>query len=105
MGPVWGYIAFDNKFNIIGAIFDHKGETPGLGAEIRYKKFQEQFKGKNILDANGVFQSVKVLKGGAAPDDIHGVDGITGGTITSDGVTEMLERTLQIYVPYIKGDI
>ena len=48
---------------------------------------------------------MKVLKGGAAPDDIHGVDGITGGTITSDGVTEMLERTLQIYVPYIKGDI
>jgi len=104
-GPVWGYIAFDKDFNIIGAIFDHKGETPGLGAEIRYKKFQEQFKGKNILDANGVFQSVKVLKGGASTDDIHGVDGITGGTITSDGVTEMLERTLQVYVPYIKGDI
>ena len=65
----------------------------------------EQFKGKNILDKNGVFQSIKVLKGAALPEDMHGVDGITGGTITSDGVTEMLERTLKIYVPYIKGDI
>ena len=104
-GPIWGYIALDEEFNIVGAIFDHKQETPGLGAEIRYKKFQEQFQGKNILDKNGIFQSIKVLKGGASPEDLHGVDGVTGGTITSDGVTEMLERTLQIYVPYIKGDI
>ncbi|MBL4655393.1 MAG: NADH:ubiquinone reductase (Na(+)-transporting) subunit C [Bacteroidia bacterium] len=102
-GPVWGYIALGEDYNTVyGASFDHKTETPGLGAEIRYELFQKQFVGDQILDKSGNFVSIKVLKGGAAPDDLHGVDGITGGTITSNGVTEMLKRTLNIYVPYFK---
>ena len=102
-GPIWGYIALDGDMNTIhGASFGHKSETPGLGAEIETKAFQQQFVGEKIFDASGDFISVKVVKGGAAPQDLHGVDAISGGTITSNGVTEMLQRTLGHYVPFFK---
>lgn len=100
-GPIWGYIALEEDLNTIhGVSFGHKGETPGLGAEIETEQFQKQFEGKKILDESGKFVSVKVIKGGAAPDDKHQVDGISGGTITSGGVSEMLQRTLGSYIPY-----
>jgi Na+-transporting NADH:ubiquinone oxidoreductase subunit C len=105
-GPVWGNIAFEDDFNTIaGATFDHKGETPGLGAEINTAWFEDEFKGKTIFDNSGKFVSVKVVKGGVANSPIpidHGVDAISGGTITSDGVSLMLEDCLENYVPYIK---
>lgn len=105
-GPVWGNIAFESDFNTIaGATFDHKGETPGLGAEINTDWFEAEFNGKTIFDDNGNFVSVKVVKGGVANSPIpvdHGVDAISGGTITSDGVSAMLEDCLENYVPYIK---
>ncbi len=102
-GPIWGYIALKGDMNTIhGASFGHKGETPGLGAEINTAEFQKQFVGKKILDETGKFVSVKVIKGGASPDDLHGVDAISGGTITSNGVTEMLKRTISYYIPYFK---
>jgi Na+-transporting NADH:ubiquinone oxidoreductase subunit C len=100
-GPIWGYVALEGDLNTVsGASFNHKGETPGLGAEIDGEEFQKQFVGKKIFDKSGNFISVKVLKGGAAPDDLHGVDAVSGGTITSNGVTEMLKRTLGNYIPY-----
>jgi Na+-transporting NADH:ubiquinone oxidoreductase subunit C len=103
-GPIWGYIAMEGDMSTIhGASFGHKGETPGLGAEIETNEFQQQFVGKKILDENGNFVSVKVKKGGAAPDDLHGVDAISGGTITSNGVEEMLQRTLGYYIAYFKA--
>ena len=99
-GPIWGFIALENDYNTVyGASFDHKGETPGLGAEISTAEFQKQFEGKKILD-NGNFVSVRVLKTGAG--DAHSVDAISGGTITSVGVDEMVERTLAIYNNYFK---
>ncbi|MGV3529729.1 MAG: NADH:ubiquinone reductase (Na(+)-transporting) subunit C [Flavisolibacter sp.] len=102
-GPIWGYLALEGDGNTIhGVSFGHKGETPGLGAEIETAQFQQQFTGKKILDDQGNFVSVKVVKGGAAPQDLHGVDAISGGTVTSNGVTEMLHRTLAYYVPYFK---
>jgi len=105
-GPIWGNIAFKSDFNTIaGATFDHKGETPGLGAEINTSLFEVEFKDKTIFDQSGDFVSVKVVKGGVANSNInsaHGVDAISGGTITSDGVTVMLEDCLENYVPYIK---
>ncbi len=73
---------------IHGVSFGHKGETPGLGAEIETEAFQQQFVGKKILDENGNFVSIKVKKGGAAPDDLHAVDAVSGGTVTSYGVDE-----------------
>lgn len=99
-GPIWGYVAFSEDMNtIVGTTFDHKSETPGLGAEIKEKFFQDKFVGKTIFE-NGDFVSVTVVKGGQPADSPHKVDGISGGTITSKGVGEMMERTLNIYVPY-----
>lgn len=108
-GPVWGNIAFENDFNtVFGASFDHKSETPGLGAEINTSWFQDYFKGKKIFNEAGEFVSIEVVKGGVDNSNIpekHGVDAISGGTITSNGVTEMLENCLENYVPYIKKNI
>ena len=102
-GPIWGYLCLEGDMNTIyGASFGHKSETPGLGAEIETEKFQKEFTGKKIFDASGNFVSVKVIKGGAAPTNLHGVDAISGATITSDGVTEMFKRTLNNYIPYFK---
>jgi len=103
-GPIWGYAAVGSDFStLVGATFDHKGETPGLGAEIRESFFQEPFKGKQIFGEDGDFMSVKVVKGGVDPSDLHGVDAISGGTITSNGVSEMLERTFKAYEPFLKS--
>ncbi len=101
-GPIWGYISFKPDMNtIIGSMFDHKGETPGLGAEIDTKVFQQQFENKTIFDETGKFTSVKTIKGGAKPDDMHGVDAIAGGTITSNGVNLMIYDCLLNYQAYI----
>ncbi len=105
-GPIWGNIAFQSDFNTIaGAIFDHKGETPGLGAEINQSWFEDKFTGKSIFDKQHKFISIAVIKGGVANSNInptHGVDAISGGTITSNGVSEMLKDCLENYVPYIE---
>jgi len=105
-GPIWGNIAFKSDFNTIaGATFDHKGETPGLGAEINTSWFEEEFNDKSIFDKTGKFVSVTVVKGGVLNSNInpaHGVDAISGGTITSNGVSEMLKDCLENYVPYIE---
>jgi Na+-transporting NADH:ubiquinone oxidoreductase subunit C len=102
-GPIWGYIALEGDMNTVaGVSFGHKGETPGLGAEIETEKFQKQFIGKKILDEQGNFVSVTVIKGGGTSTNIHGVDAVSGATITSNGVTEMFKRTLANYIPYFK---
>jgi len=105
-GPIWGYVAINDDFNsIYGAVFDHKGETPGLGAEIRESKFQVAFKDKKLFDESGKFVSVEVVKGGTKKDNPHGVDGISGGTITSKGVQYMLHDCLGPYENYFKSQI
>lgn len=89
-GPVFGYVSLKSDMNTIyGVTFDHKGETPGLGAEINTTIFESQFRGMKIFE-NDKFVSVGVIKGGAKPDDLHGVDAISGGTITSKGLESML---------------
>lgn len=105
-GPIWGYVAFEEDMNTVyGSTFDHKTETPGLGAEINQPDFQNKFIGKAIFDNSGKFVSIEVMKGGAdVSGNPHAVDGISGGTITSKGVGEMIERTLNVYVPYFKND-
>ncbi|MFP4366111.1 MAG: NADH:ubiquinone reductase (Na(+)-transporting) subunit C [Bacteroidales bacterium] len=102
-GPVFGYIALEDDYNtIFGVIFDHEGETPGLGAEISTPVFENQFKGKKIFDEAGEFVSVDVVKPGAVSLNEHRVDGISGGTITGNGVDAMLEDTLGSYVSYFR---
>jgi len=100
-GPIWGYVAFKKDFNTIaGAMFDHKSETPGLGAEINTSAFRQQFKEKQIFDALGKYMPVRTVKGGAKKNDLHGVDAITGGTLTSNGLSNMLQDGLSVYVEY-----
>jgi Na+-transporting NADH:ubiquinone oxidoreductase subunit C len=99
-GPIWGFISLEDDLNkVFGAVFDHKSETPGLGAEINQPFFEDPFSGKSIFDREEL-KSIKVIKGGAAEDNMYGVDGISGGTITSDGVTDMLLERLTMYLPY-----
>lgn len=103
-GPVWGYISLESNLSTIyGANFSHQGETPGLGAEISTKEFQDQFIGKEIFNEKGEFVSVRVKKGSAQPDSKYEVDGISGGTITSEGVDAMLNDCLKSYIPYFEN--
>jgi Na+-transporting NADH:ubiquinone oxidoreductase subunit C len=100
---IWGTIAIKNDFNtIVGASFGHVGETPGLGAEITDNPgFPKAFEGKTIFD-NGEYVSVAVVKGGVKKP-AHQIDAITGATITSDGVTQMMKKGLAIYLPYFES--
>lgn len=99
---IWGSIAIEDDWKTIaGASFDHKGETPGLGAEIKdNQSWVDQFVGKKVYTTDGTYTSVRVIKGGAK-NDTYEVDGISGATITANGVDEMMLRGLKYYEPYI----
>jgi len=100
-GPIWGYISLKEDLSTIaGVTFDHKGETPGLGAEINTTEFESQFHDKKLFD-NGAFVSVKVVKGGAGPGNLHEVDAISGGTVTSKALEKMLLDGLVKYEKYL----
>ncbi len=100
-GPLWGYIAVNNdKTSIYGATFSHKSETPGLGAEIENDDFQAQFKEKKIMRGGNI--AFEITKGGAKPGDDNAVDAISGGTITSKGVEDMLIDCLGAYESFLK---
>lgn len=103
-GPIWGFVALESDFKTIyGANFDHKSETPGLGAEIKYASYSDQYTGETISDTTGSFQPIIVVKDGSGSGINSKVDGITGGTITSKGVEEMTTRTLEVYANYFKS--
>lgn len=101
---LYGYLALESDLDTVrGLSFYRQGETPGLGAEIQSRWFQDEFKGKKILDANGKLVSITVLKGKADPASplaAHQVDGISGATLTTKGVTELLMKSLSMYEPY-----
>ena len=94
-GPIWGYaVISEDGQTLKGVSFDHKSETPGLGAKITDEAFLNAFKGKKLYDKNGNFVSVRVLKPGTSPEiaDENRVDAISGATLTSKGVDEMLGK-------------
>jgi Na+-transporting NADH:ubiquinone oxidoreductase subunit C len=100
-GPIFGYISIRSDMNTIyGVTFDHKGETPGLGAEINTTPFESMFRGKKLYEADK-FVSIGVIKGGAKKDDPHNVDAISGGTITSKGLQKMLLDCIGKYNGYL----
>lgn len=100
-GAIWGYIALERDVNsIYGTVFDHAGETPGLGAEISTPIFMGQFAGKKIKNVDGDFVGIDVRKGDASTD--NQVDGISGGTITSDGVEAMIKDNIVPYLPFLE---
>lgn len=99
---LFGYFAVDTKdySTVKGITFYRHGETPGLGGEISATWFQENFIGKKIYSSNDSLQSITVIKGKAPENAQHHVDGISGATITSNGVTALLNRDLKRYEPY-----
>jgi Na+-transporting NADH:ubiquinone oxidoreductase subunit C len=104
---IWGYVALKDDVNTIkGAVFDHKGETPGLGAEITQMWFKNSFDNEKIFDNSGDFTGVTVEKGyqGGDNKDDNAVDAISGATITGDGVTEMITERLRNYLPYFANN-
>ncbi|MDR1102275.1 MAG: NADH:ubiquinone reductase (Na(+)-transporting) subunit C [Tannerella sp.] len=102
-GAVWGYISVDDDRNtVFGADFSHAGETPGLGAEIATPIFTAQFRGKQIFK-DGAFRSIAVVKPGRTRPGQDCVDGISGGTLTSNGVNDMLFACLESYTSFLKS--
>ena len=96
---IWGYIAIEEDLQTVyGASFDHKSETPGLGAEISTPAFSKQFQGKKIKSDDGKM-FLRLIKGGVASIPAsqrnYGVDAVSGGTITSDGVSNMIKERLE----------
>jgi Na+-transporting NADH:ubiquinone oxidoreductase subunit C len=105
---IWGYIALGEDRNTIkGAVFDHKGETAGLGAEITQQWFMNRFVGEKIFNSSGDLVGISVSKTNNDPNDTdkddHEVDAISGATITGDGVSDMIIERLQHYLPYLKA--
>ena len=106
---IWGYVALEDDMNTIkGAVFDHKGETAGLGAEITQGWFQDRFVGEKIFNADGELMGINVSKTNNDPSGLdkedHEVDAISGATITGDGVTAMFTERLAHYTPYFKNN-
>ena len=104
---IWAYVALDENMVVQGAYFDHKGETPGLGANIKQRFFMDDFIGEHLLDESGDFKGITVAKGNADPKNNdkmdNEVDAIAGSTITGDGVSAMIKSDLKLYLPYFKN--
>ncbi len=100
-GPIWGYVALDADLKTIhGVVFDHKSETPGLGAEIATLEFQQRFKGKLAYDDQGNVL-IRVLK----PTLVHQeteIEGLSGATMTTKGLDAMLREWLALYRPLLE---
>jgi Na+-transporting NADH:ubiquinone oxidoreductase subunit C len=103
---LYGYLALSpDATTVTGITFYKHGETPGLGAEISESWFQKNFLGKKILDPEGGVYGIVVSKGKAKNSGhplVHSVDGISGATITSNGVTSLIKHCLKVYDPYLK---
>ncbi|MGB0305311.1 MAG: NADH:ubiquinone reductase (Na(+)-transporting) subunit C [Flavobacteriaceae bacterium] len=104
---IWGYIALESDRNTIkGAVFDHKAETAGLGAEITQQWFMDRFVGEKVFDNDGKLVGISVSKTNNDPKDLdkndHEVDAISGATITGDGVSDMIIERLTHYQPYLE---
>lgn len=99
-GAIWGYVALNSDKNTVyGVYFSHASETPGLGAEIATEHFQTLFSGKKAVDNGQIV--LGVVKNGKIENPECQVDGISGGTITSDGVNLMLKNCLSNYKNFL----
>ena len=104
---IWAYVSVDENMVIRGIYFDHKAETPGLGANIKQRFFMDDFIGESLLDSQGNFKGVTVSKTNLDPKNEdkydNEVDAIAGSTITGDGVTAMIRTDLSLYQPYFNS--
>lgn len=112
--PMWGaglwdwisgFVAVGSDLNTIkGVAFDHKTETPGLGARITSEEIKDRYKGKKIFDASGELVSVSMIKGEKGePLDDHHIDGLSGATLTGKGVNRMMLHYMECYSAFIKN--
>ncbi len=102
---IFGYIALKDDVNTVkGVVFDHLGETPGLGAEITQVWFQERYADEKIFDGSGNLVGISAPKGAPSTSkDDNRVDAISGATITVDGVSNMISERLGHYLAYFKN--
>ena len=102
---IWGFISVDENMVVQGVYFDHKAETPGLGANIKMRFFMDDFIGESVLDGNS-YAGINVSKTNNDPlnDDKEDneVDALAGATITGNGVAAMIKETLKAYKPYLE---
>jgi Na+-transporting NADH:ubiquinone oxidoreductase subunit C len=112
--PMWGaglwdwisgFVAVSSDLNTIkGVAFDHKTETPGLGARITSDQIKDRYKGKKIFDPSGKLVSVSMIKGEKGePLDDHHIDGLSGATLTGKGVNTMMLHYMECYNAFIKN--
>ncbi len=102
---IWAYVAVDESLTVKGIVFDHKAETPGLGGDINTDFFEDRFMGEKIFDSEGTYHGlsvVKAYKGGDEKTDGQ-VDGLSGATLTCNGVTVMLVDGLKPYEQFLKS--
>ena len=102
---IWGFVALDQNLVVQGVYFDHKGETPGLGANIKQRYFMDDFAGESILDGTE-YAGITVAKGNNDPTnnikDDNEVDALAGATITGNGVSAMIKASVKMYKPYLE---
>ena len=102
---IWGFIALDETMTVQGVYFDHKGETAGLGANIKMRYFMDDFEGETILNGTQ-YAGVKVAKGNNDPlnkiKDDNEVDALAGATITGNGVAAMIKESVDLYKGYLE---
>jgi len=102
-GPIYGYVAIsEDKSTVVGAYFNHDSETAGLGAEIKDSQaWQEKFQGKKIFKEGSDEIALGVVK--KVENTASEVDAVTGATLTSNGVSDMLKKSLAEYVKFLKA--
>lgn len=102
---IWGFVALDEKMVVQGVYFDHKGETPGLGANIKMRYFMDDFAGESILKGTQ-YAGIAVAKGNNDPvnkiKDDNEVDALAGATITGNGVSAMIKESVNLYKDYLE---
>lgn len=103
-GTIWGYLALnaDGK-TVYGAYFSHESETAGLGALITEEKFQKEFEGKTVTDDKGDLV-IDVVKFGQVKDNSTQCDGISGATLTTNGVRDMVREYLGKYQAFLNAN-
>lgn len=102
---IWGYLSVDENLVVQGVYFDHKGETPGLGANIKARFFMDDFAGESLLSDNRI-SGIQIAKGNNDPlnadKNDQQIDALAGATITGNGVTAMISETMNLYKNYLQ---
>ncbi|MEJ1224048.1 Na(+)-translocating NADH-quinone reductase subunit C [Sediminicola sp. 1XM1-17] len=102
---IWGFVSLDENLVVQGVYFDHKAETPGLGANIKQRYFMDDFEGESILDGTE-YAGIAVAKGNNDPlnntKDDNEVDALAGATITGNGVSAMIKESVNLYKSYLE---